>query len=82
MFGIIGTIEAAAVIHGGGLPQAQMADETGTITSADPVLWDNADATPEFQVIGYAAGRKQAVEVAHAFADSMGFVFVDIAELD
>ena len=82
MFGIIGTIEAAAVIHGGGLPRGMIADETGTLLQAEPVVWDNADATPEFQVIGYAADRPNAVELAHSFADSLGLVFVDLGELD
>jgi len=78
MFGIIGTIEASAVIHGGGLPHGRMADESGVVREAEPVVWDNAGATPEFSVIGYATSRDQAVEVAHGFADSCGLVFVDI----
>jgi hypothetical protein len=82
MFGIIGTIDACAVIHGGGLPHGMIAPETGVSVEADPVIWDNADATPEFEVIGYAADRHEAVELAHHFADSCGFVFVDIGELD
>ena len=78
MFGIIGTIEASAVIHGGGLPRGMMADESGVAREAEPVVWDNAGSTPEFNVIGYATNRAQAVEVAHWFADSCGLVFVDI----
>jgi len=78
MFGIIGTIEASAVIHGGGLAHGMMADNSGVASEAEPVIWDNADATPEFEVIGYAVDRPQAVEVAHSFADSRGTVFVDI----
>ena len=78
MYGIIGTIEASAVIHGGGLPHGMMADENGVIREAEPVVWDNAEATPEFSVIGYASNRTQAIEIAHWFADSCGLVFVDI----
>lgn len=78
MFGIIGTIEATAVILGGGLPHGMIADESGIAREAEPVVWDDAGATPEFNVIGYAANRPQAVEVAHWFADSRGLVFVDI----
>ena len=78
MFGIIGTIEANAVIHGGGLPRGMMADERGIVREAEPVVWDNVEATPEFSVIGYAINRAQAVEIAHWFADSCGQVFVDI----
>ena len=79
MFGIIGTIEASAVILGGGMPQGMIADETGVARKARPVIWDNAEGTPEFEVIGYAASRSQAVEVAHGFADSLGLVFVEIS---
>ena len=43
-----------------------------------PVVWDDADATPEFNVIGYAAGRAQAVEIAHRFADSCGRLFIEL----
>jgi hypothetical protein len=78
MYGIIGTIEASAVILGGGLTPAMMADENGVVREAEPVVWDDAEATPEFEVIGYAADRSQAVELAHSFADSCGLVFVDI----
>jgi hypothetical protein len=78
MFGIIGTIEAGAVIQGGGLAHAMMADEVGISREAEPVIWDNAEAMPEFEVIGYAVDRPQAVEVAHSFADSRGLVFVEI----
>ena len=77
MFGIIGMSEAGAVIHGGGLPRAMMAGDSGAF-EVEPVIWDNAEATPEFEVIGYAADRPQAVEVAHCFADSCGLIFVDI----
>jgi len=77
MFGIIGTIQAGAVILGGGFPHAMMAGEGGAF-EVEPVIWDNADAMPEFAVIGYAADRPQALEVAHTFADSCGMVFVDI----
>ncbi len=78
MFGIIGTIDASAVIHGGGLPHGLMADEGGVIREAEPVIWDNAEATPAFNVIGYAADRLQAVEVAHWFADSCGQLFIEL----
>ena len=78
MYGIIGTIEASAVIHGGGLAHGMMADERGVAREAEPVVWDDAGATPEFSVIGYATDRSQAVELAHWFADSCGLVFVDI----
>jgi ATP-dependent DNA ligase len=78
MFGIIGTIDSGAVIQGGGFRHAMIADENGVVRDGEAVVWDNADATPEFEVIGYAADRQQAVEVAHSFADSCGLVFVDI----
>jgi hypothetical protein len=78
MFGIIGTIDASAVIMGGGLSRGMIADETGHTIEADPVIWDDADTTPEFKVIGYAVDRPQALEIAHSFADSRGLVFVDI----
>jgi len=78
MFGIIGTIDATAVIHGGGLARGMIADENGLAREAEPVVWDDADATPEFSVIGYAAGRAQAVEIAHRFADSCGRLFIEL----
>ena len=78
MYGIIGTIEASAVIHGGGFAHGMMADARGAAREAEPVIWDDAEATPEFRVIGYAVNRPQAVELAHNFADSCGLVFVDI----
>ena len=77
MFGIIGTIDASAVIHGGGLAHGMIADDRGMIRRAEPVVWDDAEATPEFRVIGYAAGRAQAVEIAHRFADSCGQLFIE-----
>jgi len=80
MFGIIGTIDASAVIHGGGLRHGMMADENGVACEAEPVVWDNAEATPEFNVIGYAADRPQAVEVAHWFADSCGLLFIELGD--
>jgi len=82
MFGIIGTIEASAVIHGGGLPRGMIADEAGVAREAEPVVFDNAESTPEFEIIGYAADRSEAVEIAHSFADSCGLVFVDIGGPD
>ena len=78
MFGIIGTIEASAVIHGGGLPRGMIADDAGVAREAEPVVFDNPESTPEFEVIGYATDRSEAVEVAHSFADSCGLVFVAI----
>jgi len=78
MFGIIGTIDASAVIHGGGLAQGMMADERGVGHEAEPVIWDNAEATPEFSVIGYAEDRSHACEIAHWFADSVGSLFVEL----
>lgn len=78
MFGIIGTIDASAVIHGGGVAHGMMADEHGIVREAEPVVWDNAEATPEFNVIGYAEDRPQAVEVAHSFADSCGLLFIEL----
>jgi hypothetical protein len=78
MFGIIGTIEASAVILGGGLERGMIADESGIAIEADPVIFDEADTTPEFKIIGYAENRPQALEIAHSFADSRGLVFVDI----
>ena len=78
MFGIIGTIEASAVILGGGLARGMVADESGVAVEAEPVIWDDAETTPEFKVIGYAVDRPQAIEIAHSFADSRGLVFVDI----
>ena len=78
MFGIIGTIEASAVIHGGGFAHGMIADAGGAACEAEPVIWHNAEATPQFEVIGYAVDRPQAVELAHVFADSCGLVFVDI----
>lgn len=78
MFGIIGTIEASAVIFGGGFPHGMIVDERGVARQAEPVVFDDAEALPEFNVIGYALDRSQAVEVAHEFADSRRLVFVDI----
>jgi len=78
MFGIIGTIEASAVIFGGGLPHCMVVDERGVARAAEPVVFDDAEATPEFSIIGYALDRSQAVELAHDFADSRRLVFVDI----
>jgi len=78
MFGIIGTIDASAVILGGGMPRGIVADDAGVAREAKPVIWDNIEGTPEFEVIGYAASRSQAVELAHHFADSCGSVFVEI----
>ncbi|HEY5474038.1 MAG TPA: hypothetical protein VIK32_12725 [Candidatus Limnocylindrales bacterium] len=78
MFGIIGTIDASAVIHGGGLAHGMMADESGIAHEAEPVIWDNVEATPEFSVIGYAEDRPQAVELAHWFADSCGTLFIEL----
>jgi hypothetical protein len=80
MFGIIGTIEASAVILGGGLASAVVADEGGVAREAEPVVWDDAEGTPEFSVIGYAANRPQAVELAHRFADSRRQVFIEVGD--
>ena len=80
MYGIIGTIEASAVIHGGGLARGLMADESGVARAADPVVWDNPEATPEFSVIGYAVDRDQAIDLAHWFADTRREVFVELRQ--
>jgi len=78
MYGIIGTIEASAIIHGGGLAHGMMADERGVVRRVEPVVWDNPDATPEFNVIGYATDRLQAVDLAHRFADSRRELFIEL----
>jgi hypothetical protein len=78
MFGIIGTIDASAVILGGGLEPGMMAPANGEACEAEAVVWDNIEATPEFGVIGYAANRTQAIELAHWFADRHGSLFIEL----
>lgn len=77
MCGIIGMIGTNAVIHGGGLSHGMMADENGVVREAEPVVWDDAKATPAFNVIGYALNRRQAVLVAQQFADFCGLSFAE-----
>jgi len=72
---IIGMVGAGSVIFGGGLPRRMMADEDGVIREAEPVVWQNPEAMPEFRVVGYALDSSQAVEIAHQFGDFCGRPF-------